>query len=446
MKRRNVILSLFFVVALTLQAQQPSKEAGTKPTRWDLKSCIEYAKTNNIEVQQAKITTESSIQTLQQSKNDLLPSLSASAGMSYTNGKVLTNGILLSSASKGSTYSLSTSMTLFDGMKNYNTIRQSKLEAQAAGLQEKVTENEIVVSITEAYLSMLYAHENLVTAERTVETSKAQVALSQNLLTAGSIAKADFSQVQSQYASDRYTLVTTQNTYETCKLELKQLLELDMTDTFEVVIPELAEKDILKLLPSKTDVYQTALSVMPEIQSSSISVNVAEYDLKSAKSGYYPSLSLDGSLSSNHDGGLSTDFGTQLNNNFSQYVGLSLSIPIYDKGSTKTSVQKAKLSIQSAKLDYTSAQKTLLKTVESLYQDAVASQGKYTAAIEQLKAAEESYNLVKEQFGLGMKNTVELLSAQDSYLEAEQTLSQAKFGAVLSQKLLNFYQNIPIEL
>jgi len=151
-------------------------------------------------------------------------------------------------------------------------------------------------------------------------------------------------------------------------------------------------------------------------------------------------------MATQHDADVSESFSAQLNHNFNQSIGLSLSIPIYDKGVTRTAVRKAQLGIRSARLDYTSAQKTLLKTVESLYLDALASQAKYTAAQEQLKAAEESYNLTKEQFGLGMKNTVELLSAQDSYLEAERALSQAKYGAVLSLKLLNFYQNISIEL
>jgi outer membrane protein len=444
MKQGIILFSLSFLLTLTLQAQQ----AAEKPAQWDLKNCIEYACKNNIQVQQSKISTESSALTLKQSKNALLPSVSASTSLSYSNGKLKNDstGAYMNNASWGSTYGISAGMTLFDGMKNYNTIRQNKLQMEATGLQEKVTENEITVSITEAYLNILYAHENLQIAQRTVETSKAQVALSQNLLNAGSIAKADFSQVQSQYASDRYALVTAQNTYDTYKLELKQLLELDMTDGFEVVLPDVKESDVLAILPSKADVYQTALSVMPEIQSSTLSVKIAEYDLKNAKSSYYPTLSLNGTMATQHDANVSETFGAQLNHNFNQSIGLSLSIPIFDKGVTKTAVQKAQLTIRSAKLDYTSAQKTLLKTVESLYQDALASQSKYIAAQEQLKAAEESYNLTREQFGLGMKNTVELLNAQDSYLEAEQTLSQAKYGAVLSQKLLNFYQNIPIAL
>lgn len=440
----------FLVIALLIAefTVQPIWAQTLKSEKWDLKTCILYARENNIQVRQSKITTETNALTLQQSKEALLPSVSASSSASYSNGKLKNDstGAYRNNASLGSSFGINAGMTLFNGMKNYNTIRQNKLRLQAAGLNEQVTFNEIVISITESYLEILYANENLETTERTLETSKAQVTQSQNLLNAGSIAKADFSQVQAQYASDQYALVTAQNTYETCVLNLKQLLELDMMDSFEVVIPDLKEADVLAILPEKATVYQTALQVMPEIQSSALSLRVADYDLKNAKSGYYPTLSLNGSIGTNHDANVSESFGTQLNHNFTQSIGLSLSIPLYDNGSTRTSVRKAQLGIESAKLDYTSAQKTLLKTVESLYQDAKASQSKYLAAKVQLEATEESYRLTNEHFTLGMKNTLELLSAKNSYLVAQQTLSQAKFGAVLSQKLLQFYQNNPIEI
>jgi outer membrane protein len=443
MKHGFLIFSLLLASTFSLSAENVVE----KPAKWDLKTCIEYARKNNIQVQKARITTQENEITLKQSKESLFPSVSASNSFNFSNGKIQTDGVeAKNNATLGSNYSLNTSMTLFNGLKNYNTIKQNELSKKASDLTSKVTENSIEISITEAYLEILYAHETLEMAKRTVETSKAQVALSQNLLNAGKIAKADFSQVQAQYSSDLYAVVTDQNNYDTQKLTLKQLLELNMTDELEIFFPDFKEADVLTPLPSKADVYKTALNVMPQIQNSELSVQISEYDLKIAKSSYYPTLSLSGSLSTKNYMNISTSFGDQLNNNFYQSLGLSLSIPIYSNGSTRASVQKARLGIQSAKLDYTSVQKDLLKTVESLYQDAVSMQSKYYAAKENLKYTEESYNLTEGQFKLGMKNTVELLTAKDKYLEAEQTLLQAKYGAVLSQKLLNFYQNIPIEL
>lgn len=451
MRSRIFILSLLFASSLSLLAESPTE----KPAKWDLKTCIEYARKNNIQVQKARISSQENVITLQQSKEALFPSVSASSGYNLSNSKN-------SSVSSGTSYSLGANLTLFDGLKRYNTIKQNELQKNASDLSIKETENNIIISITQAYLQILYAHETLEMAKRTVETSKAQVALSQNLLNAGSIAKADFSQVQAQYSSDLYTEVTALNNYDTQKLTLKQLLELNMTDELEVVFPEVNDSDALASLPSKADVYQTALRVMPQIQNSDLSVRLSETNLKIAKSSYYPTLSFNTGLSTSSGSsansllvtGLNTNqtsstkqtYFDQLNNNLSEYLGISLSIPIYSNGSAKASVQKARFSIQSARLDYTSAQKDLLKTVESLYQDAISMQSKYNSAKEQLKYAKESYELTKEQFKLGIKKTVDLLTQEDKYIQAEQTLLQTKYGSILSQKLLNFYQNIPIEL
>jgi len=452
MRLRIFIFSLLFASSLSLLAENLIE----KPAKWDLKTCIEYARRNNIQVQKARITSQENGITLEQSKKELFPSVNASGGYNLSHGE--NNGV-----SYGTSYSLGASLTLFDGFKKYNTIKQNELQKSASELSTKETENNITVSITQAYLQILYAHETLEMAKRTVETSKAQVELSQNLLNAGSIAKADLSQVQSQYSSDIYTEVTAQNNYDTQKLALKQLLELDITDELEVVFPEVDDSGALAPLPSKATVYQTALKVMPQIQSSDFSVQAAENNLKIAKGSYYPTLSFNTGLSTSSGSsansllitGLNSTTQTsnakqtyfdQLSNNLSEYLGLSLSIPIYSNGSTKASVKKAKLNIQSAKLDYTSAQKELLKTVESLYQDAVSMQSKYNSAKEQFKYAKDSYELTKEQFKLGIKKTVDLLTQEDNYIQAEQTLLQTKYGSVLSQKLLNFYQNIPIEL
>ena len=444
MKLKVCIICLLLSGTLHVSGQDSTM---VKPSVWNLKTCIDYACKNNIQVQKARISVQESNVDLQQSKTALLPSISASSSLNFSNGKVQDDdGAYLNNSSLGSSYSINAGMTLFDGLSNYNTIKQNKLQTKVSELNTKETENSIIIAITEAYLEMLYAHENLDMAKRTAETSKAQVSVSENLLKAGSIAKADFSQVKAQYSSDLYNIVNAQNNFETSKLTLKQLLELDMTDDFEISIPEISDDEVMKLLPSKVEVYQTALNVMPEIQSSDLSIDVANLDLKKAKGAYLPSLSFSAGINTGHNSVSTNAYSDQLSDNLGQSVGLSLSIPIYSRGTVKSSVQKAKLGIESAKLDYTNSQKELLKTIESVYLDAVSAQSKYMAAKEQLASAEESYSLTEEQFKLGMKNTVELLTEKDNYLEAENSLLQAKYGAVLSQKLLNFYQNQSIEL
>jgi outer membrane protein len=413
---------------------------------WNLSYCIEYARTHNLNVQQSRLAVKESQYTLQQSKEALLPSVSLSSNLGLSSGKVENvNGDYLTNTSLSNSYSLGDSLTLFDGLSNYYAIKQSKLQTQEASLNAQTAENDIVVSLINAYLEWLYARENLEIYQQTAATSKANVELSQRLLQAGSITKSDFSQVKAQYSTDLYNVVTAQNTLESRKLALKQLLELPLDEPFELVVPDLQEETILTPLPALKEVYTQALNTLPEIQRSQLALNIATLNLGKTKSTYYPRLSLSAGINSGYNNKASDAFRTQLSNNLGQSVGLSLSIPLYDRGSTRTAVQKAKLQIESAKLDYTAAEKDLLTTIESIYQDAVAAQSKFLAAKEQLAAAAESYRLTDEQYRLGMKNTVEWLQEKDNYLEAQKSVSQAKYGAILSQKLLTFYQTQHID-
>lgn len=443
MKFKLIITGLIFVCATYASGKDSISD---KTNAWDLKTCIDYARKNNIQLQKAKITVQESNVDLEQSKKALLPNLNAGSSLNFSNGKVEDdNGSYLNNSSLRSNYSISTGITLYDGLASYNTIKQNKLKTKVSELNAEETENSIVISITEAYLQLLYANENLKIAQRTAETSKANVALSQNLLDAGSISKADFSQVKAKYSSNLYDIITAKNNLETARLTLKQLLELRINDSIEIKIPEISDEEVMKLLPAKTDVYQRAVSIMPEIKSGNISVDVAKLDLEKAKSSYYPTLSLNAGINTGQNSIQKESFAKQLNGNLGQYAGLSLSIPIFDRGSAKASVQKAKLGIESAKLESADMQKELLKTIESVYQNAVSAQGKFQAAKVQLASADESYKLTEEQFKLGMKNTVQLLTEQDNYIQASQSLLQAKYGAILSQKLLDFYQNLSIE-
>ncbi|MDP4278355.1 MAG: TolC family protein, partial [Bacteroidota bacterium] len=330
MKLKVCIICLLLSGATWMSGQVTAPQ---KPSLWDLKTCLDYARKNNIQVQKARITIQESAIDLKQSKEALLPSVSAGSNLNLSSGKVQNvDGSYLNNTSVTSGYSINADMTLFDGLSSYKTIKQNQLRSQLSELSAKETENSIVVAITEAYLELLYAHENLEMAQRTAETAKAQVSLSENRLKAGSIANADFSQVKAQYSSDLYNIVTAQNALDSKKLTLKQLLELDMTDEFDISLPEIKDEDVIKPLPSKQDVYQTALNVMPEIKSGNLSIDVAQLSLEKAKSSYLPNLSLSAGIQTGHYGSSSSSYINQLNNNLGQSLGLSLSIPIYNRG------------------------------------------------------------------------------------------------------------------
>ena len=279
-----------------------------------------------------------------------------------------------------------------------------------------------------------------------VEISKAQRDRAEQLLAAGSISSTDLAQLESQYNSDKYQLVAAQTTLEDVRLQLKQLLELEVTDHLELLIPAIPDSEVLTVLPGKVQVYETSLQIMPQIEYSRINIDAAGLGVAKAKAGYWPSLRLTAGIGTGHVSGSSFTFGNQLRNSFNESVGLSLSVPIFSNRSNKTAVKLAQLSVETSELNYVGMQKDLLKSVEKAYLDATSSQARYKAAIESMKASEMSFKLVEEQFNLGMKNTVELLTEKNNLLSAQQEVVQAKYMSVLNLQLLNFYQGKPIEI
>jgi outer membrane protein len=308
------------------------------------------------------------------------------------------------------------------------------------------TKNSIVVAITQAYLQILYDNESLKTDQQTLSASEAQLKQSKQLFDAGSIASNDYAQVETQYSTDKYTLTVAENNLQQDILALKQLLELGINDSFQPYYPTLTDNEVLQPVPDLQTVYQNALATRPEMKNSQLNVQMATIAYQKNKGAYWPTLSLSGSLGTGNQYNSNEKFSAQLNNNFTQSIGLTLSIPLLDNRQVRSAVEKAKLNIQNAQLSLTATQKDLLTSVESLYQNLLSAQSKYVAAVQQQKAAQISYSLVEDQFNLGMRNTVELLTAKTTLLAAQQQVLQAKYASVLNLKLLNFYQNIPITL
>ncbi len=278
-----------------------------------------------------------------------------------------------------------------------------------------------------------------------MEVSKAQRDRGEQLLAAGSISKADLAQLESQYSTDKHQLVVSQTSLENYKLQLKQLLELNITEEIRLDIPELGDADVMVPLPEKEAIYTTALAVMPEIESSRLNLDKAQLDIRKAKAAYLPSLSLNAGIGTGHLSGTDYSFGTQMWDRFNQSIGLTVSIPIFTNRSNKTALNKAKLAVISQELEQTDTEKQLLKTVEGIYLDATSSQHQYLSSKEQTQSLETSYELIEEQFNLGMKNTLELLTEKNNLKNAQQEVLQSKYMSIMSILLLDLYQNKPIQ-
>lgn len=415
--------------------------------KWSLRECIDYARSENIQIKKADLVVEGYEEDVKQTKAALFPSLNANISQQFSNSKVdKGNGNYRYEGVFNGQYGINASWTIYNGKQNINAIKEAKINKQASELDKEETGNNIEISITQAYLQVIYAWESIKNNQNIVETSKIQLKQTQDFLDAGSITRSEYAQVEAQYSSDKYNLVLAQNAFDNYKLQLKQLLELGIDEPFDVVIPDSEKLSVIDIIPNKKDVYEQALTIMPQIQSSELKIDLAHINQSKAKAGYLPTISLVGSLGTGNIYNESPSFFTQLGRRFNQSIGLSVSIPIFDNRKTKSAIQKAKLQVESVKLDYTDAQKTLLRTIEELYQEATSSQSKYYAAIDKLKSAKLSYELVSEQYDLGMRNTVELTSEKNNYANALQESLQAKYSAILSLKLLKFYQGEKITL
>ena len=340
--------------------------------------------------------------------------------------------------------SVTANWTLFDGGQRYQALKQQKLQNTIDELSVNQNENDIRISLIQAYMQVLYSMEAVRINENTVEVSRAQRDRAIELLKAGSISKVDLAQLESQYSTDQYQLVVAKTTLDNYKLQLKQLLELDITQEIELVMPELTDEDILEPLPDKKVIYATSLSVMPEIESGKLAVDVAELEKKKAWGAFLPTLSMNAGIGTGHLSGTDYTFGSQIWDKFNESIGLTISIPIFSNRQYKTAYNKAKYALTTSRLDLADSEKQLLRNVESVYLDAISAQNQYTSATERLSYVTESYTLTEEQFNLGMKNTVELLTEKNNFLTAQQERLQAKYMALMSIQILNVYQAKPI--
>lgn len=435
--------------------QSPVRNEAQLPVQWNLQSCIDYALQQNITIRKNRVNARSTQIDVMTAKAALFPNLSFSTSQNMVNrpyqesSSRVSGSEIISSSSKTSyngNYGLNASWTLYNGNKRINTIRQEKLNSQVSMLDVMTSENSIQESIAQVYIQILYAAESVKVNENTLQVSVAQRDRGQALLNAGSIAQSDLAQLEAQVSNDRYQLVTAQATLQDYKLQLKQLLELEEENEMNVALPALGNDNVLAPLPTKKEVYASALILRPEIEAGKLSVEASGLGIDIAKAGYLPSLSLSAGIGTNHTSGSDFTFGEQVKNGWNNSIGLSVSVPIFNNRQTKSAVQKAKLQRETSLLSLLDEQKALYKTIEGLWLDANSAQQRYVAANEKLKSTQISYDLLNEQFNLGMKNTVELLTEKNNLLQAQQEQLQAKFSTILNTQLLKFYQGEELAL
>ena len=419
--------------------------------QWTLQDCIDYAMENNITLLKSQLQKKTATEELKGAKAALLPTLSASTnqslgyqpwkdtGMSYvTNGTVNTK---VDKTSYNGSYSLSGQWTVWNGNRNINTIKLDQLSEEQAELQSQETANSIQERIAQIFAQILYLDESVKVSEQTLETSKKNEERGQEMLEVGKMSKADLAQLSAQRANDEYAIVEAKSQLMNYKLQLKQLLEITDEEQFDVAIPEISDAYIMAEIPSLQSVYEQALMNRPEIERLQLSIKSSEVSVSIAKAGWLPSVNLTGGITTSTNSLSSNGWGSQMKSNVNSSLGLGVTVPIYDGRSTKTSVNKAKINQLQAQLNLLDQQKTLYSDIQQFWLNAWTNQQKYQAAKSSVESAQQSYDLLSEQFRLGLKNIVELMSGKDKLLSAQQNQLQSKYLTLYNQQMLQFYQN-----
>ena len=445
----------FFWIGLCLSMIASMLTAQDTPKQWTLEECIRYAWENNIELKQKEQELESREISLHTSKNSWLPDLNASIGQNFDFGRSPSeSGILLERNSASTSAYVGVSMPVFDGMKIINDIAAKKLDLQASMQSlEKVREN-IAMNIASTYLQVLYNKEVEHIAQLQVELTTEQVTRTEAMVDAGRVPQSQYYDIAAQLARDEATRTDATNNVRLSLLDLAQMLELEREEkNFDVVMPteqDAIEQYIGSILPPDV-IFENALTFKPMIKEQEFMLESQKRQLKVAQAGYYPKLNLNASYSNgfyHYYNGVEgqASFSDQLKQNERKTIGLSLSIPIFNRFQVRNSVRSSRVAVNNQQLAIEATRKNLYKEIQQAFYNAVASQDKYDAARKAVKASEEAYRYADERYNAGKSSVFEYNEAKTKYAQSLGEQAQAKYNYIFSTKILDFYNGVPLRL
>ena len=490
--RRCFILSFLLVSHLT-RAQSDDPPSGF---RFTLTECIDYAVKNNLSVQQSQWNVVSSEVALQQSKLNLLPSLNANTNLSYSVGRTIDQftNLYTEAPVRQQDLGVSARITLFNGLKKLNTIKRDQNNVTVSGLDLEATKDNITLEVIRAYTQILLNTELLETARIQLLTTQSQLQRTRRLVEAGSLPKADALQLDAQVAQGETAIVDAENNLALAELQLKQILQIPADRGLDVTTPEIEVPEAVALPASAEVVYEEAVATLPAIRSADLQINSAERDIAIARADYYPSISLIGALGSNYSSvapsqipesgaenvpreqpigflELPTDLGetpagtripvstivqeaqaftentylNQLDFNLRRFVQLSLDIPIFNNWQVRSNVANSKIGLENARLNALEQRNVVRQNIEQAYLDAKAAAKSYNATQRQVTALQEAFKNTEVRYQAGAIDAVDYNQAKNELNSAESDLVRTKYNYVFSLKVLDFYQNKPLD-
>jgi len=436
--------NIWRVMALSFLISLISISPAKAQKQWSLRECCDYAVEHNISIKQQQNQCRQQELQLSTAKNSRLPDLSASMGQNFSFGRGLTQENTYTNTNTSSTsLQLGTSVPLFTGFQIPNQIKLAKLNLEGATADLEKAKNDIRMQVAEAYVQILYNMEIADVARRQIDIDSAQVARLEAFVKNGKAAEAELSQQRATLANSQLTATQADNNTRLTILTLTQLLELPSPEGFSIVRPDINTLPSLNSLTTPDQIYAEALGVKPEILSQQLKLKGSEHSIKIAQAANYPTLSLSGGVGTNYyttSGFKSDAFGKQLKNNFSQSIGLNLSIPIFNRFQTRNNVRSARIDLENQQLQLDNTKKALYKEIQQVYYNALNARTKEEASLQATQSTKDAFQLMQAKYENGKATITEFNESKNTYLKAESDLIQARYENLYQNALIDFYR------
>ena len=437
--KRLLIFALLPLFVLQGRAQEGGE--------WSLSDCVQYALAHNINIKQQENNVQQQQVLLSTSKNSRLPDLNGSISENFSFGRALTSdNTYMNRNTQNTGFSLSTGVPVFTAGRIPADIKMRRLNLQAALQDFEYARESVMLGVATSFLEAVCQKDMVQVAERQVELGRVQVRRMELLYENDKISEADLSQIRSTLANDELSLTQQRNRYMLALLDLSQLLELESPDGFDVARP-LIDSAGMAELPSPNMIYNEALGIKPQIQAEQIRLQSAQKNVLLAKSAYYPTLYLNAGLGSSYyktSGFESMGFGRQLRDNFNQYIGASISVPIFNRFATRNGVRSARLQVNAQQMRLEQVKKSLYKEIQQAYYNAVAAIRQCESSDVALTSASTSFDLMQRKYENGKATLADYQDAKTKYMQAESQQIQSRYTWLFRRKILDFYRGITL--
>ncbi|QEC52650.1 outer membrane protein [Anseongella ginsenosidimutans] len=408
-----------------------------------LLECIDYALENNLEIEQARINERLSEVDVHQAKIDLFPDLNGSASHNVSFGRSVNpiTDVIDDQRISAGNLGLNTSLLLFSGFRQLNAIAQAKYNMMANQSAVERIKQQVMVNVAATFVQVLYSREQMAATQEQVNISKSQVENAQRKVDVGTIPMGDLLQLKATLANDELTLTQAINTYEINLLDLKNFLNINPSTPFGIEVP--ANVDLLleqiKTDYSLSEVFTRAVEINPAMQEAANRRLAAEENLQIARGGLLPSLSFGAGLGTRYSNGTDFTINDQLDQNFNQYFGFQLSIPIFNKFQAQNTIKRARLNLEGARITENTNRNELNQIIAQALADLRAAEKNYSSALRAFESSRLAFEYSQKRFDVGLTNAIDLNLSKTQLAQAEVDMLQSKYDLIFRSKVIDYY-------